>query len=410
MLRHIVKPLLRRPLMPLLVILQVALACAIACNALFLLQQKLAPILAPTGIENPGHLVFLSNLIARGKPWPAARLRQVQADLRSVPGVAAASYAVSLPMVGTSLMQANVYGADKRFKADTMVYFGDNLMKVLKLRLVAGRAFTPEENAVTLGGDMGFHTAGPVIVTRALADRLYPGGHALGKTLHYSDTADGQRTIVGIIAHLPRNRFGRNMRDLDYTILFPGMANQWPLSMFAVRLRGTDVPQVCKKLREVLQRDLGARMLPGNEVECKGYSEMRNGMLAQPRAAVWLFSGVTLIVLIVTLTGIAGMTGYWVQQRTRSIGIRRALGAKRRDVLRELLLENLLVVGAGVIVGLIAAYGINLWLMRHYELLRLPWVYLPIGAALLLVLGQLAVLTPARRASNIPPIVAARAV
>ncbi|MGH9438755.1 MAG: ABC transporter permease, partial [Terriglobia bacterium] len=99
-------------------------------------------------------------------------------------------------------------------------------------------------------------------------------------------------------------------------------------------------------------------------------------MLAQPRAAVWLLSGVTLIVLIVTLTGIMGMTGYWVQQRTRSIGIRRALGARRKDILRETLVENLLVVAAGVVLGLLAAYGINLWLMRHYELLRLPWTYL----------------------------------
>jgi putative ABC transport system permease protein len=98
-----------------------------------------------------------------------------------------------------------------------------------------------------------------------------------------------------------------------------------------------------------------------------------------------------------------------VQQRTRSIGVRRALGARRSDVLRELLIENLVVVGIGVVAGLIAAYGINLWLMRHYELLRLPVIYLPVGAALLVGLGQLAVLAPARRASRIPPIVATRA-
>jgi putative ABC transport system permease protein len=71
-------------------------------------------------------------------------------------------------------------------------------------------------------------------------------------------------------------------------------------------------------------------------------------------------------------------------------------------------IENLLVVGAGIVLGMLLAYAVNLWLMRHYELSRLPWIYLPFGAALMLVLGQLAVLAPARRAAAVPPVVATR--
>jgi putative ABC transport system permease protein len=409
--RHIVKPLLRHPLMPLLMVLQVALACAIACNALFLLQQKLAPILAPGGVSDPSHLLVLSQIMPKGQPWSAARLRIVQADLRLVPDVEAVTYADAFPMVSTSYMTAHVFGKEgKQAKVSTAVYLGNDLLNTLQLHLVAGRNFTGDEESVTYGGDMGFHTDGPVIVTRALADRLFPDGHALGKIIRYSDSAGGVRIVVGVVAHLIRNRFTQDSRDLDYTMLFPGMAARWPMSVFAVRVSTSDASRECKRLKAVIQRDLGARLLPGSNVECDTFSGLRNGMLEQPRAAVWLLSGVTLIVLIVTLTGIAGMTGYWVQQRTRSIGIRRALGAKRRDILRELLTENVIVVGAGVVIGLIAAYGVNLWLMQHYELVRLPWIWLPIGAVLLLALGQLAVLVPARRASRIPPIVATRAV
>ena len=140
------------------------------------------------------------------------------------------------------------------------------------------------------------------------------------------------------------------------------------------------------------------------------YGTLRDEALAQYRASVWLLAAVCLIVLIVTLAGIMGLTGYWVQQRTRQIGIRRALGARRRDILRYLQLENLLLVGAGALLGLMAAYLVNLWLMHHYELPRLPWTYLPVGAGLLLVLGQLAVLSPALRASRVPPVVATRSV
>lgn len=408
--KHIVKPLLRNPLMPLLVMLQVALACAIACNAMFLLQQRLAPILAPDGIGSASRLVLLYGFTARGTPWPAARLRQVQSDLRSVPDVASVSYAASMPMVDSLNMNADVLGSTRTRATNANVYVGDNLLEALGLALVAGRDFTSEEEASTVYGDMGFGNTGPVIVTRALADRLYPDGHALGQTIHYRHASGGERTIVGIVQHLMRNDLNQHGDALDASMLFPGVADHWARPLFVVRLATPHDDSACIGLLGVLKRDLGSDMLPGLPPRCGTYSAVRDAMLAQPRAAVWLLSGVTLIVLVVTLTGIAGMTGYWVQQRRRSIGIRRALGAKRRDVLRELLLENLIVVGAGVVVGLAAAYGINLWLMQHYELLRLPWTYLPAGALLLLALGQLAVLVPVRRASNIPPIVATRAV
>lgn len=407
--RHIVQPLLRRPLMPLLIVLQVALACAIACNALFLLQQKLASILTPDGVGDPAHLVVLHDIIARGTPWPATRLRAIRTELRSVPGVDDVSYAATFPMIGNAQMTADVLGEDPEHKADSSVYLGDNLIDTLHLELLAGRDFTPDETAVTVGSDMGFQHSGPVIITRSLADRLFPSGHALGQLIRYSGSPGGERTVVGVVAHLIQNKFGPENHELDNAMLFPGVMRQWPVPMFAVRLKSADVPYACKNLLSMVQRDLGADLLPGNRPQCDPFATLRDHMLAPQRAAVWLLSGVTLIVLIVTLTGIMGMAGYWVQQRTRSIGIRRALGAKRRDILRELLIENVIVVGVGVVIGLVAAYGVNLWLMQHYELMRLPWTWLPIGAVLLLALGQLAVLAPARRASRIPPIVATRA-
>ena len=191
---YILKPLLLRPLMPLLVVLQVALACAIACNALFLLQQKLGPVLEPNGVSDSSHLIVLSPIIPKGEPWSSARMRAVQADLRFVPGVKAVTYADAFPMVDTSYMAAHVFGnEDKQAQIDTAVYLGDNLLDTIGLHLVAGRNFTSSEESVNYGTDMGFHTAGPVIITRALADRLFPNGHALGQIIRYSNSAGGDR-------------------------------------------------------------------------------------------------------------------------------------------------------------------------------------------------------------------------
>jgi len=110
----------------------------------------------------------------------------------------------------------------------------------------------------------------------------------------------------------------------------------------------------------------------------------------------------------VTALGIVGLASFWVGQRRRQIGVRRALGARRVDILRYFQTENFLLASMGIALGMALAYGINLFLMREYELPRLPLFYLPLGAVLLWLLGQIAVFAPAMRAASVPPVVATR--
>ena len=108
--------------------------------------------------------------------------------------------------------------------------------------------------------------------------------------------------------------------------------------------------------------------------------------------------------------GIVGLASFWVAQRRRTIGVRRALGATRMNILQYFQTENFLLATIGIVVGMLLAYGINLFLMTHYELPRLPWFYMPVGAVALWLIGQLAVLGPALRAAQGPPVVATRSV
>jgi putative ABC transport system permease protein len=124
----------------------------------------------------------------------------------------------------------------------------------------------------------------------------------------------------------------------------------------------------------------------------------------------WLLAGVSIALLVITALGVVGLASFWVQQRTRQIGVRRALGATRGDILRYFQLENFILATIGIVVGMGMAFGLNVILMHEYEIPRLPGTYLPIGAALLWLLGQIAVLGPALRASLIPPAVATRTV
>ena len=125
---------------------------------------------------------------------------------------------------------------------------------------------------------------------------------------------------------------------------------------------------------------------------------------------VWLLLAVSIAMLAITAFGIGGLASFWVQQRTRQIGVRRALGATRGQILRYFQTENFLLASIGIAIGMLLAFAINQLLMGKYEMARLPLFYLPAGAVLLWLLGQLAVYAPARRAASIPPATATRSV
>jgi putative ABC transport system permease protein len=143
-------------------------------------------------------------------------------------------------------------------------------------------------------------------------------------------------------------------------------------------------------------------------VKKRTYDEVRRSFFGNDRAMAGTLAGVIAAMLAITALGIAGLTSFWVAQRRRTIGVRRALGATRRDILRYFQTENFLLATLGISLGMGLAYGVNLLLMQHYELPRLPSVYLPAGAIALWLIGQLAVLGPALRAAAVPPVVATR--
>ena len=106
--------------------------------------------------------------------------------------------------------------------------------------------------------------------------------------------------------------------------------------------------------------------------------------------------------------GIIGLTSYWVTLRRQQIGIRRALGATRRNIVQYFQAENLLIVAAGAALGIALAMALNMWMVRSFEMARMQDSRALCGALLLVLLGQLAVFWPARRAASIPPALATR--
>ena len=144
------------------------------------------------------------------------------------------------------------------------------------------------------------------------------------------------------------------------------------------------------------------------EDNTKTFEELRHEFYQNQRSMAWLLAIVCIGLLLITALGIIGLASFWVQQRTRQIGVRRALGATRAQILRYFQTENFLLASAGIALGMLLAFGLNQWLMSKYELPRLPLWYMPVGAVALWLLGQIAVLGPARRAAMVPPAIATR--
>jgi putative ABC transport system permease protein len=115
------------------------------------------------------------------------------------------------------------------------------------------------------------------------------------------------------------------------------------------------------------------------------------------------------LVLGVTMLGLFGFAAFAVSGRVKEIGIRRAIGATRGDILRQFILENWLITTAGVVVGCITTLAFALQLSMLLELPRLPIAFLVASIGLIWVTGLLAALTPALRGASVPPAVATRA-
>jgi len=117
---------------------------------------------------------------------------------------------------------------------------------------------------------------------------------------------------------------------------------------------------------------------------------------------------VTVLLLAIAALGIFGLATFNVSTRTKQIGTRRAVGARKRDIIRYFLVENGLITSTGVVVGCVLALAVGYGLSVQYQLPRLDLYYLVGGVLALWFIGQLAAWQPARRASTVSPSVATR--
>ena len=409
-LRPILTTLRRHKTASALIVLEIALSCAIVCNALFLISQRIDRLSATSGLaENELVRVQLTGI---GKDDNDVALTQSDlAALRAIPGVREATVTNQVPFVNSSWNTSVTMAKDQQQPTlSSTIYMGDtHFLDTLGLTLVSGRNFAPDElvDWKALDAPNSKVRIPSVIITRSMADKLFPGQQAVGKSFYA--WGDDPIRIVGVVEHLVRPSDLGGDAGHGYSMILPIKLPYTVGGNYVIRT--TDASRrddVLKAAVAALKRNGPHRIILDDNT--KTIEALRAEYYQQDRAMVWLLVAVCVALLVVTALGIVGLASFWVQQRTKQIGVRRALGATRGQILRYFQTENFLLATLGIVLGMMMAYGINQLLMGKYELPRLPAIYLPVGAIALWLLGQVAVLGPARRAAAVPPAVATRTV
>ncbi|WP_115050607.1 ABC transporter permease [Xanthomonas arboricola] len=397
--RPILSTLRRHKTAAALIVLEVALSCAIISNALFLIGDRLERTQRPSGLAET-ELVTLT-ISGIGRDENARALTDTDlAALRRIPGVKYASSVSQIPYGDSMWVSGLKLTPDqKNSTIDVNDYTGDSqTLDTMGLTLIQGRRFT--EGEFTWSDDKTA-VIPSAILTKSAADKLFPGQSALGKSIYRDATPI---KIVGIVEHLARvNNYG-GAAVYDDSMLTPVKTTYKDGGRYLLRTDPARRDEVLRQAVAALEKNSASRIIERPRV----FEQMRRNFYRQDRSMAWLLVTMSIALLIVTALGIVGLASFWVQQRTKQIGIRRALGATRGQILRYFQIENFLLASIGIVLGMLLAYSINIWLMARYELPRLPLVYLPIGALLLWALGQIAVFWPARRAALVPPAVATR--
>lgn len=402
--RPIISTMLRNKTAPLLIAAQVALTLAIICNALYIIRDRLATAARPSGVDeqNVAHIRFYPHR-------EIADLRGMQdRDIEAIRGIPGVVSVAQVNQIALSQSGWNIGGltTDKEVGTDisTGYYFSQHsLIDTLNLRLVAGRDFL-ETEYIENDPEKDQKTPPAIILTKALAERLFDSAEAaIGKDIYLGSSPENEPVrVVGVVESLMTPGSPADPRAYQSSIAPIRWLDGY--TMYAVRAEPGRLDQVMTEVEKKLLTLSNDRVL----LDRRTMSEVRENRYAGEKLMAGLLLAVTVFLLLITASGIVGMASLWVNQRRKQIGVRRALGARKHDILRYFLVENVLITTGGIVVGLALALVLNNFLVAELEIERLPVAYLGVTMVGMWLLGLAAVFGPAWRAAAVPPAIATR--
>ncbi|MBY5920215.1 ABC transporter permease [Ferrimonas balearica] len=399
-LRPIFSALLRSKSGPLLIILQLALTLAVVANAAHIIQERLTLMARDSGVVESELIAFTVAEMHMDKDFISQRRMDEQA-LRAIPGVIDAAASNQVPLTGSgssTTVSSKPEGEEGGVDLNLGYYQGnEHLFPTLGLTLVEGRAFTAND---ILTDATPATLPSQVMLSRYAAERYFPEESAVGKQIYLHDHAV---EVVGVYDTL---QTPWAHRDHTYASAIVPMENGNFFARYMVRVEASQRDAVLTQIEDAMLKVAPDRVI----LSLRSFDDIRSRAYRNDNAMAKLLGTVIVLLLVVTALGIVGLASYSVGQRRKQIGTRRALGATRAAIVRHFLTENLMICVAGVVLGTLAAFALNQYLMHHYELTRLPLAYLGSTLVGLVLLSQLAAATPAIKAAQVSPALATRSV
>ena len=349
-----------------------------------------------------------TNVVSMNIALPTSKYREQQLNIfydqlferiRNLPGVKYVGGINPLPLGGTNIsLSVLVEGAPAVALTDrpsvgvrvvTPGYFQTMSIPILK-----GRAFTEQDRD---------NTPNVILVNEALASRFWPNQDAVGKRLDFEEDSGKQvwREIVGVVGNVKHKALATEVMPEAY---FPYKQGPENFMGLVVRTASDPVSMIPAIRNQVLSID---KDQPVSDIMTMEQRLAKS--VASSRFVMLLLGSFSVLALGLAAVGIYGVMSYLVTQRTQEIGVRMALGAQKRDVLKLVVRRGMVLATVGTVIGLIASLALTR-LMRSllFEVTPTDWLTFVITSVVLLTVALLACYIPARRATKVDPLVALR--
>jgi putative ABC transport system permease protein len=326
--------------------------------------------------------------------------RQVLERIGAVPGVESVAFTQTMPFTWGIPASFSVLGVpDDVAKLPPAFYdsVSPSYFSAMHIPLIGGRTFAETDND---------QAPKVIVLSQSAAQKFFPGENPIGKRLTLppgrQQTTPAVLEVIGVVGDVPRN--GLNAVT-PYQVYASLNQRGWPFATLLVRS-----PMPADALSKTIQRAIWEFNPEQTISNVMPVRTLVKQTLTQPQLYLTLFSLFAVLALLLAAIGLYGLIAYSVAQRTREFGIRYALGAQVRDVLRLVIGQGARLTAFGLVIGLLAAAGVA----RLMEtLLFRTTAYDPMvfgGVVFLLaIIGLLAALLPALRATKADPVAALRA-
>ena len=382
-----------------LLLIQIAITTAIVSNAAFIIQDRVSYLSQETGY--PEQDIFVFNVMMFGKDVsPSQQYELDEAMLRQIPGVVDAAYSSNTPLSGSgSSSDFSLKPAPEESKSarSSYMFIDEHGINTYGVKLIAGRNYTEDEVIVTDNYD---ELSKVTVVTKTLLDELFPDGNGLGQTVYFGDIP---MKVIGVV-ELMKGPWLKDSRP-DNVALLP-FIKPGTNARFVVRTESGQRQSVMNRVEEAMLKNYNKRVIS----RIRGLDDDKESYMAEDTLMMRMLIVLITILVLVTALGIFGLTLFNISKRTKQIGTRRALGARKSAIISYFLVENAMICLVGLVIGVIAAVYLGQLLMQHFSIAQLDISYVLATALAVFVMSLLAVLAPAKRAANISPSIATRTI